>query len=780
MNRIASFLFLFALVFAPLAFGTVEHWSLASLEIITAIAFAVLFLGVWLGKRQSQRVVGLIPLLLLYGFLLFQLLPLPPFLLKLLSPGSYDIYAPLLEVSKHQKWLPISVQPKETLHELLRLLSYGLVYVLTIQLLSAPGFLKKTIHFIVYLAAAIAMLAIVQEVSSPDKIYWFRKIPESANGFGPWISPNQFSGFMELLFPFGLALFLFYKPRVRSDEPLKERVISFFAEPRIHQHLIFGLVAVVIGMSVFISLCRGGILSLLAGVFVFILLYNLKFPRRSRGTFLLVVLCSFIVVSWFGWDKIWAEFNYAFDESGRFRDGRLALWSDTWLIIKDFPLLGAGFGSFLALFPMYRTISGDIVYQHAHNDYLELLTDGGLVSFLLIAWFLVAILFHGWKMVKVRRDQFAVLMGIASLSGLLSLLIHSLADFNLHNGAVGFYFFFVAGILVASVNCRFNYFSSESLLPTQSAKEQAAFAIGGLSIALFISLMQVGSFLAGSYYNTIQAIYISPQLNLRKLLEIEEKMVKAVKADPLEGLYNYKLGAVKIYQGAKEEGYRQHLLAALKNPLEGVFLQQVGLLSEDKQGRSLIAEGYHRAIMKKVLLPHYIEYLLWRGARAEAFAVLRNRLEQNYHELGNWMGLLNSFGVSLEEFSSILPEEPMAWLDFGFWWETHNRPDNAEYFYTAGLEQLEDVNESTQQWLLEVVIRFFLKNDRQLMALYTMRKGVEFYPESVNFRLWLGDYYLKEGITYRAKEEYEQILVTHPGNAKARSRLRRMGFADSY
>ena len=85
----ASFrLFLFILAFAPLAFGTVEHWSMMTVQVLTGLSLLLCLVGL---KREGEpflKVPGLLPLCLLVGLMAGQLVPLPPGLVKLISPSS--------------------------------------------------------------------------------------------------------------------------------------------------------------------------------------------------------------------------------------------------------------------------------------------------------------------------------------------------------------------------------------------------------------------------------------------------------------------------------------------------------------------------------------------------------------------------------------------------------------------------------------------------------------------------------------------------------------------
>ena len=138
---------------------------------------------------------------------------------------------------------------------------------------------------------------------------------------------------------------------------------------------------------------------------LFAVLAGYKRNNFGRSTLWAGLCIAFIAVSLFGWDTIFSEFDAGFTPGGEIRDARFTVWNDTLVMIRDFPIFGAGFGTYQDLYPSYMTLVTNSMYEHAHNDYLELLTDGGLVGFGLAAWFCVSVMVHGWRMVNRRRDR---------------------------------------------------------------------------------------------------------------------------------------------------------------------------------------------------------------------------------------------------------------------------------------------------------------------------------------------------------------------------------------
>ena len=72
---------------------------------------------------------------------------------------------------------------------------------------------------------------------------------------------------------------------------------------------------------------------------------------------------------------------------------------------------------------------------HAHNDYIELLSDGGITACFVILWFILIFVFRTVLSFRKRRETYSIYIFIASVTGILSLAMHSLTDFNLHIGA---------------------------------------------------------------------------------------------------------------------------------------------------------------------------------------------------------------------------------------------------------------------------------------------------------------------------------------------------------
>jgi O-antigen ligase len=190
--------------------------------------------------------------------------------------------------------------------------------------------------------------------------------------------------------------------------------------------LIFGFMTVIMAVSLFFSLSRGGITSFFAGISLFALL---TFQLRERSGKLLVtgffvaVVISYVV--YIGIEPVIERF-YKTDIAG---EQRLAVWSSTWAAARDFWLTGSGLGSFMDIFPLYAPPEINSIYDHAHNDYLELFLETGLVGTVLLAAFGAFLIYFVFKTPLTGRKG---VLRAAALSSAFAMMVHSIFDFNLH------------------------------------------------------------------------------------------------------------------------------------------------------------------------------------------------------------------------------------------------------------------------------------------------------------------------------------------------------------
>lgn len=773
MKKIPFVLFLCTLIFAPIAFGTVEQWSLLTVEIFTALAFLLYCSRLEGMSAGIFSIPGLVPLLLLVCWMMIQIVPLPSVIVKILSPQSYEIHKLVFTLLPGDKWMPLTVNQKATALECVRILSYALFYILTIQLLCRGDRLQTTVKVCIWLAIGVAVVAILQKFSSPNKIYWFRVGPSNSSPVGPWIYRSQYCGYIEMILPLALALFLYYRPVVNRDDSLRMRFVAFFSRIGGNLSILLGFGVMVMISSAFISLSRGGILAITVSLLFFFLVLAWKKSRYSKLFYISIFACCVFSIALFGWQPIVERFVSIVNNPGGLNIDRLPIWRDSWRIFEHFWLTGSGFGTFINIFPQYKTIPDNFIYDHAHSDYLELLTDGGIVGFGLAVWFVISVMREGWKMLGQRRDRYSILVSIGALTGISAMLIHSISDFNLHNGADGLYFFFLCGLLVSAGNTRLHYHGTATLLKKQVWPAKMHLLLAGSVFLIVVVFVQGGAFWANLQYQRVKNIYLTRQLAPKYLEEIDATVQQAAKADPLNGIYPFLRGEVARYQGNPEMALDYYLQAAVDDPLDGAFLQRVALLlPKDKQhyAEVLMEKATERTLQKNDLVLSQVQWLLEIGKREKAIETLKKALAGNPQFVGIAIPMLQSFSFTREEVVAVLPETVDAWVRYATYLEQTDASNVAGYFYEHSLDFLKQETKFKAEWFQRIYLYFKKRNETE-KAVEVLRQGSRKTPNYAPFHIWLGDYYSQKGIIYRALEEYQQALLLDPNNQAVKNMI---------
>lgn len=411
------------LMLSVLFFGTVEVWSSS---IILLLIFS---LGLFWILRQEHRQYGTAPtdklLLLLWVSLisygLLQLLPLPSFILKLFSPTSFDLQA-FYSLDKNRSLL-LSLSPYATRTELLRIIAFFLVFSIAMYNFrdknNLTGFMKSLLVF----GFVLAIFAIVQKTTWTGKLYWFRELTVGGTPFGPFVNRNHFAGFAGMLVPLGLGITFIQKTREKK--------------------ILFGFITLIISVSLFFSLSRGGIVGFFCGIGLFSVLMIQSRTQAKRiwivGLFL-IVLASYLL--YLGIDPIIERF-YKTDVTG---EERLVVWSATWTAFTDFWLTGSGLGTFIHVFPLYAPHSIQSIYDHAHNDYLEFILENGLIGAILLGGFAGVLLYSAFKNSANRTMS---ILKIGAVSSAFTMAVHSVFDFNLHIFSNALFFSVVLGMIAS-------------------------------------------------------------------------------------------------------------------------------------------------------------------------------------------------------------------------------------------------------------------------------------------------------------------------------------------
>jgi len=447
------------IILLPLPFGAVDEWAIFAFEAATFILFVFYVVGAGRADESEERnsALGRASLpswlktlsVLSLGIAFLELVPLPPLILAAISPRAAGIWggiSPAAEpgTAAARGWATLSLVPNFTLYEIVRYIFYFLFAYLVYKHVRTRKRVR-TFVFVLFAAACFqSFYGLAEFFGGTQRIFGFQREAYVDSATGTFINRNHFAGFLEMIFPVSVGYLLaragFFA--MKRGGSFREKIL-WFSQERLQKAVVFGIVPILIGVGIFFSRSRSGVFLFFAVIFLMVVALSGAAGEKKRGrsyfpgqnqknrtvpVFRTVVLAVVFAVILIGINPIVERFSFA----ALAHEVRPVYFRNTVEIIKDFPLAGTGLGTYLHAYPMYeKKYSGELL-EHAHNDYLELLAEGGIVAgglMIVVAFGALVWLFAKWAR---RNDHFVRGVGLGCLAGIATILIHSLTDFNLH------------------------------------------------------------------------------------------------------------------------------------------------------------------------------------------------------------------------------------------------------------------------------------------------------------------------------------------------------------
>ncbi len=235
---------------------------------------------------------------------------------------------------------------------------------------------------------------------------------------GLFPDPHMLSFYLGLVFPFSLSFFIFNKR---------------------YRFLLF-IVNCLLLVALLLTFSRGGYLGLLAALAVFFGLGWQRFGRQAKRFLGICVLLAAAVLLLVGWPVI-ARLGASFNLAEGSNLGRLAIWQDSWALIKANPIIGKGLGNYsiaIDFNDQYRSAAT------SHNLYLDLWAEIGFLG--LSSWLLVLIVAAQAAWQKIKS---APAMAIGALAALAYFGAHSFFETAIFNPTVLAFLMVVLGLAAA-------------------------------------------------------------------------------------------------------------------------------------------------------------------------------------------------------------------------------------------------------------------------------------------------------------------------------------------
>lgn len=403
---------------AALGFGGTEVYTLAAVQSVVL----VLAIGLLWTKRSTPEPRARLPWLA------------PALLLAL-------VFVQHVQLDREGYTLPMHLP---------RLVTCLAVFLMAARVGQEAGARRRLLAAILLLGVLEALYGMVQYLADWHRIFALQKVYYTAHATGTYVNPNHFSGLLEMILPLLAAASLYHWECWSLRDAQRRKRDEIREGDALARAGFFAVLAVLLLTAILFSRSRMGILSAAAGLGVLSLawLFSTPYRRRAIGVLatLLVIVAGLSV--WIGLGPVFERFTQLEADTVP----RLQVWRDALALVSAHPWLGSGFGSFADVYPRVQTALPVKIVEHAHNDYLQAAVELGVPAALLLFAAIAVLVLRGLlagMFRPLRSPERFELLGCAA--GVLALLVHSAADFNLQLPANAMLFATLLGILAAMV-----------------------------------------------------------------------------------------------------------------------------------------------------------------------------------------------------------------------------------------------------------------------------------------------------------------------------------------
>lgn len=432
-----------------LAFGSPYVWAYVPLAAGSAALGFVLF---WRARHVSVPKIGdgpvLAALAVFAAAAALQLVPLPGHVREALSPASAALlqaadlrYAAALLApggTPDLGWHALSVDPPDTIKALALLAAFGILLAGLTSFFSRES-LAPLAPPLVGFALILAFIGIVQKALLGDhafggmRIYGFWQPQyKLTTPFGPFVNKNHFAGWMLMALPLGLGYFLGLAEVGMRDvrRGWRNRLLWLSSSHGGHLQLV-AFAIILMAVSLLMTKSRSGIVCLVVAMAI-ATVFAVRHQRGWKGRVVILLSLAALVVVPISWSRV--------DVVGRFstRPGdpslglRRAVWHDTLTIIRDFPLTGTGLNTFATATMKYQTARTDMHFREAHNDYLQIAAEGGLLLGIPAAVTILLLTRAIWRRFRENADDRASYwLRFGATTGLVAIALQSAVEFSL-------------------------------------------------------------------------------------------------------------------------------------------------------------------------------------------------------------------------------------------------------------------------------------------------------------------------------------------------------------
>jgi O-antigen ligase len=434
-----------ALLLAALIFGGAANIGAAGDIVVQLTAIPCLLIA--FRRTIATRTIVSTPVVLsacLLALPLIQLIPLPSTVWTKL-PGSALVVDAYAALGASPGWRPLSVAPTLTWLSFVSMLPPVAMFLAVVHLGYTAR--QRLGVIIVFAGIGVALVGMLQVLGGSDSsLYLFADSPRG-DAVGFFANRNHFAALMYSLLVLTSAWSVLLRNGGASNAVASQDQRVMFGVALAGAMLIFFA-------AVMVTRSRSGFLLGSAAALAAVVLVANQYAqdRAARLAIGAGIVVAIVVGLQFALPKVIARFG-----DDPMDDARWAIAATTWQAVRAFFPTGAGFGTFVpvyAHFERLQDILPDRYVNHAHNEWLQLILETGLLGMLVIAGAGFA-LFTRVGRIWSNPDRLAspldVTMARAAAVVLVLVSLHSFVEFPMRTAAMAVTLAFCAGLLFAPV-----------------------------------------------------------------------------------------------------------------------------------------------------------------------------------------------------------------------------------------------------------------------------------------------------------------------------------------
>ena len=369
-----------------------------------------------------------------------QLLPLPAAVRSVVSPNRAAVEAQL--VFEPAGIAPLTLDPAATARALAVGTALLLIFLSARAIFERQEGLRNVCRGVAWIGLLLAAEAFIQRALSPALIYGvWRPVGLASNilPWGPFINRNDFAAWLLMAIPLTLGYVLM---RIDSLRGARDGRIDVdrIVDPRLI--LLLASTCVMTG-AILASLSRSGVLSLAIALTGFIILARTRVQRTRLS--LLAGAVGVLLIAGASYVNLPALLTRLQEAWPSGLGGRLAVWRETWPILRDFATTGVGVGAYAQAMLVYQQSNRLLFFNHAHNEFLQIVAEGGVL--LGVAAALTLVVGTNRTAAMLRSDRSSVFWARAGAAcGLLGVACQSFWDTALRMPANAVLFAILAAV----------------------------------------------------------------------------------------------------------------------------------------------------------------------------------------------------------------------------------------------------------------------------------------------------------------------------------------------